>query len=215
MPEARLRITVPEAEWVGKLTRNYPDATVRILAALANEWGGGVGLAEIHCNSIEALLAEMEADESIRDHSRLNVTDDRALVQFETNAPLLLLAAQDSGIPLEMPFKIADGEAVWELTAPGDSLSDLGTQLREKGVSFSIDYIQPDISTEELLTESQAEILSEAIEAGYYESPRACSLTELAEEIGLASSTVSETLHRAESKIVKKYAGDEELTSTE
>lgn len=44
-----------------------------------------------------------------------------------------------------------------------------------------------------------------AVEAGYYDTPRTCTLTELADEVGLAKSTCSEILHRAEEIIVKEF----------
>ena len=131
-------------------------------------------------------------------------------MQFETDQPMLLMAAQDSGIPLEMPFELSNGSAVWELTASSDRLSALGTQLRAFGISFSIDYIQQEVGTSQLLTDSRSETVETAIEHGYYNTPRTCSLTGLAEELDRAKSTVSETLHRAESKIIKQYADHSE-----
>ena len=47
-----------------------------------------------------------------------------------------------------------------------------------------------------------------AVDHGYYDTPRACSLTELAEEVGIAKSTCSETLHRAEETMIKQFMED-------
>jgi predicted DNA binding protein len=119
----------------------------------------------------------------------------------------LLLAARDSGLPLEMPFEIEDGEATWTLTASQDAISELGDQLSALGVSFTVDYLQQEVAgSEALLTDRQGTIVREAIERGYYDTPRKCSLTELADAVGLAKSTVSETLHRAEERVMKEFA---------
>jgi len=209
MPEARLQLDVPDDVWIGKLSRRYEHATFRILAALS-DGDAGVGLAEIHAADIDKLLADMRDAEGILEVNVLDKPDNKALVQFETAHPLLLAAAQDSGIPLEMPFELSNGSAVWEITASSDRLSALGTQLRAFGISFSIDYIQQEVENGQLLTDSQAEIVETAIEEGYYDTPRTCSLTELAEELDRAKSTISETLHRAESKIIKQYADRED-----
>lgn len=48
----------------------------------------------------------------------------------------------------------------------------------------------------------------EAVEAGYYDTPRDCTLTDLAETVGLAKSTCSETLHRAEGQIIKQFVAE-------
>lgn len=207
MPEARLQITLPDAVWIGRLSRQYPEARFRILAALA-DGDVGVGLAEIHGPDLEAVLEAMRTVEDVRDMDVLNNPGDEALVQFETQQPLLLLAARDSGVPLKMPVELANGGLTWTVTAPSDRLSKLGTQLRALGLSFSIDYIQQEVADEQLLTDAQLDIVETALEAGYYETPRTCSLTELAEQVDRAKSTVSETLHRAESKIIMEFVGD-------
>ncbi|WP_436935972.1 helix-turn-helix domain-containing protein [Halovenus marina] len=204
MPETRLELTIPGDVWIGDLSRQYPDATFRILAAVSDE-RSGVGLAEIESEDLSELLQEMAGYEDVSKVQVLNEPEDRGLVQFETTLPLLLLPARDSGVPLEMPFELSDGAAVWELTAPSDSISQLGEQLRQFDISFTIDYLQQHVGEEHLLTDSQAEIVQTAIEQGYYDTPRTCSLTELAAEVGRAKSTVSETLHRAEGKIIKQF----------
>ena len=205
MPKAKLTLTLPEEVWIGELSRAYPETTFRILAAIP-DGGNGVGLAEIEGDSLETLLADMRRYQDVTDVEVLNDTDERALVQFETTLPLLLLAARDSGVPLEMPFEICDGSAVWVLKAPSDRLSELGMQLRAFGIGFALESIQQEIDDDTLLTATQADLIHSAIEAGYYDTPRQCSLTDLAEDLGLAKSTASETLHRAEGKIIKQYA---------
>jgi len=208
MPEAQLEVTVPRDVWIGDLTRTYPEATFTILAALSNE-EAGVGLAEIHSEELSSLLDRMAGYEDVTQMEVLNDLEATALVQFETTLPLLLLPARDSGVPLEMPFQLSEGTAVWEVTAPSDRLSALGSQLRQFEIPFRIEYIRHDVDQDHLLTESQHEIVELAIELGYYDTPRTCSLTELAAESGRAKSTVSETLHRAEGKIIKEFVGEE------
>ncbi|MFT4945991.1 MAG: hypothetical protein ACI8TL_000220, partial [Natronomonas sp.] len=88
MPEARLQITLPEAIWIGQLSRQYPDGRFRILAALS-DGDAGVGLAEIHSTNLDELLEDMRAAGDITDLEVLNDPDENALVQFETEQPLL------------------------------------------------------------------------------------------------------------------------------
>ena len=205
MPKARLRLTIPEQVWIGELTRQYPETTVRILAALSDE-ETGVGLAEIEGPALQAFLAEMEAYDDVTDCNVLSEPGDHALVQFETTLPLLLLPARDSGVPLEMPFELKGGRAVWDVTASSDRLSELASQLRVFDIQFRIEHLHHDIDRTELLTETQTELVETAIRLGYYDTPRECSLTELADTLDIAKSTASETLHRAEEKIIKEFA---------
>jgi len=205
MPEAKLRLELPDDIWIGELTRRYPDAMFKILAALSDA-EEGVGLVEIRSSSLAEILDDMERYDAVSNVAVLNRTDGQALVQFETTLPMLLLPARDSGVPLEMPFELSDGIAVWEVQTSSDRLSELSDQLEFFDISFTVEYIQYDVDEKQLLTDSQEELIEKAIEMGYYDTPRECSLTELAEEIGRSKSTVSETLHRAEGKIIKQVA---------
>jgi hypothetical protein len=204
MPQADLTITIPPGIWIGDISRGHPTADIRILAALT---GGdtGVGLAEITAPDLPAVVADIHDSGSVTELELLERSEDTVLLQFETTNPLLLFPVQDSGIPLEMPFTIRDGQAEWRITAPQHRLSELGTQLEEFGIPFTVNEIQQRIEPEKLLTERQLSLVEAAVEHGYYDTPRRCSLTELAETVDLAKSTCSETLHRAEGKIVKQF----------
>lgn len=213
MPRAKLTLTVPEEVWIGKLTRRHPEATIRVLAALSDDADSGVGLAEVIAPDLPTVLTEMSEYDEVTQIDLMQRENDEALLQFTTTMPLLLFPARDSGIPLEMPFEISDGRAVWEVTAPQERLSALGEQLEVFDISFTVDYIQQHVAQEPLLTERQRRLVVEATEAGYYDTPRECSLTDVAEQLGIAKSTASETLHRAEEKIVKQYV--EQLPDTD
>ena len=214
MPQADLTITIPDGVWIGDVSRSHPDATVRILAALTAE-SAGVGLAEITAVELPAVVADIDASDSVTELEILQRSERTALLQFETTTPLLLLPVQDSGVPLEMPFTIRDGRAEWEITAPQHRLSELGTQLEEFGIPFTVNEISRRIEPESLLTDRQLALVHAAVERGYYDTPRRCSLTELAADVGLAKSTCSETLHRAEGKIVERFLEDVDSATIE
>lgn len=206
MPEAKLSLTIPEVAWPGAVTQAYPESTIRILATMA-EPNSGVGLAEITHHNLDAVLRTIRDHDAVGSVELLQRTAEECLLQFRTDLPLLLFAARDSGLPLEMPFEIKNGEATWTLTATQDSISELGDQLSALGVSYTVEYLQQDIATpEDLLTDRQRFIVAAAIDNGYYDTPRGCSLTELADVVDLAKSTVSETLHRAEEQVMKEFA---------
>jgi hypothetical protein len=48
----------------------------------------------------------------------------------------------------------------------------------------------------------------EAIDRGYYDTPRQTTLVELADDVGIAKSTCSEILHRVEERVMKEYRRD-------
>jgi predicted DNA binding protein len=204
MPQANITITIPDGVWIGDISRAHPPVSIRILNAVAVD-DGGVGLAEITGADLEDVVADIHSKEAVIELDILQRYKETVLVQFETTMPLLLLPLQDSGVPLTMPFTIREGKAEWALTAPQHRLSALSTQLDEFGIPFTVNEVQQHIEPKQLLTDTQLRIVQAAVEQGYYDTPRRCSLTELAENLGCAKSTCSETLHRAEEEIVKRF----------
>ncbi|WP_132057733.1 helix-turn-helix domain-containing protein [Halorussus amylolyticus] len=204
MPTAKLHITLPESVWIHQLSTAHPDTDFRVLAAFPAD-ATGVGLLELSGPDLPSVVGEMERHDEIVRLDLQQASEDAALVEFETTAPLLLFSVQESAMPLELPFTIRDGEATVEVTASRDRLSAFTTQLEAFGMRFDVEYVREMVGSESLLTDRQRDLLSAAVSEGYYDTPRECSLTELAETAGVAKSTASETLHRVEEKIIKQY----------
>ena len=204
MPHATLRVTFPEGVWIGSISRAFPDTQFRVLAAIPSE-AVGVALVELRGPNPTAVADSMTAIDAVVDLEILESQPRYCLVQFETNLPLLLDAARKSGVPVSLPFTIQEGSARWEVTASRDRLSELGSSLDGLGLSFSIESIYQDVDSENLLTRQQWELISTALELGYYDTPRGCTQYELAEALDMARSTCSETLHRAEGRIISQF----------
>lgn len=209
MPRAQLTVEVPADIWIGEISRDHPEAVFRILAAFAGD-ETGVGLVEITASELADVIRALDETEETSKLNLLNREADTALVQFETSDPALLFPIVGSGIPLEMPFEIRSGEADWEITTSQDRLSELGDQLEAFNIPYTVETVRYHLQTEQLLTDRQESLVRTAVEMGYYDTPRDCTLTELAEREGLAKSSCSETLHRAEEKIIKEFLGEEQ-----
>jgi len=207
MPYAKLTIDLPEAIWIGEVSREFPATTFRVLSAVPSG-DAGFGLLEIESESMPAVLDAIEGLPGISSVQLMQRSADTAIVQFETTEPLLLLSIQQSGAPIELPLTIRNGQAVIELTASRDRLSEFGRQLETFGMSYTLNRVYDATDTPDLLTDQQRDLLVTAVEKGYYDTPRECTLTELAEEVGLAKSTTSVTLHRAEETVVKEFVAE-------
>lgn len=204
MPRAELTISIPGDVWIGTVTRDHADAKVRVLAAMV-DGEVGTGLLELSGSTVDGVLGALQERDEVSSITVLSQGQDKMLVQFETTDPLLLFPIMGSGVPLEMPFDIVGGNAHWTVTASRQHLSELGEQLEAFEIPFTVESVTHQVETNHLLTDRQESIVRAAVEHGYYDTPRRCSLTELADELGLAKSTASETLHRAEEKIVKQF----------
>ena len=207
MTQATIAVTVPESVWVSEVTRAHPEATVRVLAAVpGNE--SGFALVRISAPNVPEVVEEMNDHAQITELSLIQWSDDEVTVHFETTAPLLLFSARESGIPIELPVEIRDGEATITVTGSRDRLSALTTQLEGFGFEYRIEQVGERRHERQLLSERQLELVTTAVDCGYYDTPRRCSLTDLADHLGIAKSTCSETLHRAEETIVKRFVDD-------
>lgn len=209
MPQAKLTITIPDSLWIGEITRNYPHARFRILSAVSGE-ETGVGLVEIGGGDLGGVIEAMKSVPETRELAVLGEENDTALVQFETTEPTLLFPIVGSGIPLEMPFELRDGNAFWEITTSQERLSQLGEELAALQIQYTVEEITHHLETESLLTNKQLSLISTANELGYYDSPRRATLTDVAEDAGIAKSTCSETLQRAEGKIIDEFLAEDE-----
>jgi len=207
MPYAKLTIDLPEAIWIGEVSRDFPATTFRVLSAVPSG-DAGFGLLEIESEAIPDVLDAIEGRSGISSVQLMQRSEDTAIVQFETSEPILLLSIQESGVPIELPLTIRDGEAVIELTASRDRLSEFGHQLETFGMSYTLNRVYDAVDTPTLLTDQQRRLLVAAVELGYYDTPRECTLTELADEVDLAKSTASVTLHRAEETVVKEFVAE-------
>ncbi|WP_338739605.1 helix-turn-helix domain-containing protein [Haloplanus salilacus] len=210
MPTAKLAVTLPDSIWIAELSTRFPEATWRVLAALP-DGDTGVGLVEITAEDIGTLLSQLDETEGVRVFEVLHRGDDRALVQFETDEPLLLLSIRNSRAPFEPPVTVRDGVANLEITASRDRLSSLGDQLRTFGLEFDVRSIRTSLDPDSVVSEEQRQLIETAVGRGYYDTPRECTLTELADHLDIAKSTASERLHRAEGAIIRAFVDDTEF----
>lgn len=206
MASATLTLSLPRGAWIGQLSREHDDATFRVLSVVSRTDSGGVGLLEVTTQQPTAIVEAARRHDEVGSLEVLEVTEDRVIFQFETGAPRLLEIAKRAGIPIVTPFTIKAGDATWELTAPRENLANLAHELTETGIPYTVEEVRSDADANALLSDRQAQLITEAIDRGYYDTPRTCTLTELADAAGIAKSTCSETLHRAESAIVKQFA---------
>lgn len=208
MTQARLTVTLPEHIWIGDVSRKHPDAVFKIMTAVPDS-GAAFALLKLQTPEPDALIESIDTHEEITELSVIQQTEQEVTIQVETvSPPLLHLSAQASGMPIEFPVEIADGRATVDVTGSHERLSELASQLRNFDLDFNIEYIQERLHTTQLLSETQQELVLKAVELGYYDTPRDCSLTDVAEAAGIAKSTCSETLHRAEETMIKHFIDD-------
>lgn len=207
MTRATLAITLPEHVWVKQVSTTFPDATFRVLAAVPGS-ESGFALVAITGEGAPEIVEIMHDHPQIADLSLVTWNEREATVHFETTTPLLLFWSREAGMPIRSPVEIRDGEATVEATGSREQLSELTEQLERFGLQFRVEQVAERFHEDRLLSGRQRELVLRAVECGYYDTPRRCSLSELADHLEIAKSTCSETLHRAEETIVKRFVED-------
>ena len=109
---------------------------------------------------------------------------------------------------------VENGEFVVSLSVPDrDELVSIVESLRERGATPRLHRIVAS-STEDgsrrleleadAITDKQREAIEMAVEAGYYETPRRADLGDLADELDVSRSAVSQRLTAVESKLISE-----------
>lgn len=209
MVQARLHVTLPPRVWISQISRQYPESFFQVTAAMPAD-NSGTGLVTISGPNISAIAANLEIHPQLVDLTIIDMQPTRMTIHFTTKTPLLVTIAREAGVLIEFPVEIANGEATLSVVGSRSHLSEFATQFDRRGFEYTVDHVGNKPYKDTILSERQREVLETAVEKGYYDTPRQCTLTELAASIDVAKSTCSETLHRAEESIIKHYL--EEIT---
>ncbi|MFC7234639.1 helix-turn-helix domain-containing protein [Halosegnis marinus] len=204
MPRANLAVSLGD-EWAGRLSRRHPDAEFDLVAADPNGTDG-YQLVRVRATDPDPAVAAMRDARGFRSLSVVREGDTAALVRFRAAYPLVLFALSREGIPFEPPLRCRDGTGSLSVTAPDPALSALSDRLGEYGVRYRLESLSAEPTVDAPLTQRQRDVLLTAVEMGYYDTPRDCTLTAVADAVGTAKSSASETLHRAEGAVVRRFA---------
>lgn len=203
MSRLTLRLDFPSGSWLGDASRAHPDATLRATETVAAAAGEVTALA-VTGTDRGATVA------SLREHDRVHRVDvvNRAgpatrLRVVAPAPPPHVAAAREVGLPIEEPVAVTDGRATADVVGERSRLTAFSRRLTDEGVTVGIEA--SDADGDPVLTDAQRDLVLDAVAAGYYDTPRECTLTELAESCDLAKSTCSETLHRAEGRVVRRF----------
>lgn len=207
MSRTRLRVRLPTDSWLGAVSRASPEATLRVTGTVAADEGDVTALTVTGADRPRVVEALRDREDSVRTEV-VERGRAEAIVRVTGPPPSYVAAARRAGVPLESAVEARDGRATLAVVDDRERLSAFGRRLAAEGAT--VESAGGDES-EPVLTRAQRELVRAAIEAGYYDTPRECTLTELAADRDIAKSTCSETLHRAEGRVLRRFVEDESM----
>lgn len=117
-----------------------------------------------------------------------------------------------TGVAPSFPFPVGPERDRWDVTGSPTRTRAFLEAIEETPLEVETVYAGPNrTGRADLLTDRQREILEAAVEAGFYAYPRQTTLTELADELGIVKSTLSQSLMVIEKKVFQELAARGEV----
>lgn len=203
MPRAQLKAKIPGGP--AALSAQHPDDEFRILAGQPTA-DGLLVILEIQTSDTEALIRDFDEAPWLPSYDMLHADEETLLIQYSVPfvPPPLRAVLASENLP-RFPLTIRNGWVISEITTSHERLSQLKDELDATGLTYEVVSITQSTAPTDLLTDRQRRFMTEALEQGYYDTPRTCSLTNLADVLAVSKSTASVVLHNAEETIIKEF----------
>ncbi len=192
-------------------SRDHPEVEVEVLSRL--DLDGQRSLTEVRLyvpepgpwtEAIRALPKVEQAEELESGPSMVHL---RVIHRTSEFVPIF----RELQLMRRFPFSIRAGEASWVVVAPQSKVHLLLDRLRERVPMARLESVRhaDPLAPPGGLTPRQADLLRKALAAGYFEVPRKITLTDLAKNLGMAASSLSEALAIVEKKLLEHWPANE------
>ena len=210
MPQIQVKLDGTTVDgWLATISTEFPDAEFRLLATQLRDEGAFVIL-EVLTPKGDALVRRFDNTPEVGAFEVYHTDEQMVLLQFRTSATKSYDPLRRSRNISIYPTILRDGWFSVELAAPHEQLSEYTDELAAAGIPYEIVSLRQSHTASELLTDRQWEFVIEAVERGFYDTHRGCTLAELGEVLDIHKSAVSRLRHRAESRIIKNFVAEAE-----
>jgi predicted DNA binding protein len=206
MLHAQFRIKLPKNTWIACVSEQYPCATFRLLSGIQTG-EAAVELGEVVTDSPREIFQEIGVQDAISQAVELACTESKVLLKYESTDTGLYSFAGELALPLQFPIVVQDGWYIFELTGTRGEFDTVRDRLEEVDCRFELLSVVGGRRESNLLTDRQREVLTAAVQQGYFSVPRSCTLSDLADQLGADESTLSGILRRGQERILTSYLG--------
>lgn len=203
MPRLLLEINAAASEdQLATVSTEFPRLDFRILARHTVD-DHLLGIVHVRTTDGDSLVRHFDAAVGVHSSEVIHADSDAVLLQYRIPIPDSYRAARASGNLSLFPILMRNGWLSVERSASHERLAWYVDELRDAGLQYEILSVMRSHDPVELLTDRQRQLLTEAVACGYYETPRRCTLTELAEMLDVNKSAAIGILRRAEGRIIE------------
>jgi predicted DNA binding protein len=202
---ATLRIRIPKGIWTGTFSSAHPRLSLEALnraditkdLSVSDYWisGGPPGV----------WATEIARSPDVVKVDSLAEVGEGSLYRVTYRNPPVIYFYRELGMPIQFPLRIQSGVLRWEVVAHQSEFQRVLEYAR--GVDPHLHVVslrrRPLTSHLPMLTETQHQLLTEAMAAGYFAVPRGITLTDLARKLDRSKSAVSEALAIIEQKLLE------------
>jgi predicted DNA binding protein len=193
---------------VAEVSRAFPDASLRLLTAVPMG-DRTLELGETRADDPRAVVEAIRDHPDVRSLDLLHCDAARSLSKYETRDRALFEFLGGSSLLPEFPLVVEDGVMTFAITATQADFEAFGDRLDASGLRYELlSAVGRDGSGGDPLTDRQLECLTVAERMGYFEVPRECSLAEVADALGVDTSTVSETIRRGTAHVLERFLSE-------
>lgn len=198
------------------------DPDVRLVRVQQSTFGDDPGriMFWAETGDLEAFEAVAEDDPSVSTVVRLTRSSGRALYRIDIADHCEEQMTYPTLVELDIAVLHAEGTPDgWNIRIHAPSRRSIQRYVeacRESDLSVSVNYLYAKREVDDgeaHLTTSQREVLTLALEEGYFDIPRGTTTHELGDDLGVSGQAVSERLRRALRKSVVQTLEDERFSS--
>jgi len=201
---ARFQMELAEDIWVDELSTTFPAATFRLLTGVPND-DRVLELGEVRTETPEAVSEAIRSHHDITAYEAVFTSDERTIAQYEAEEKSLYEFLRESSLPPEFPVVVENGVMEYSLTATQTQFDAFCEALDERGRQYELLALVHTDEDDTLLTERQRECLQAALNEGYFDVPRTCTLAELSDTLDVDKSTASETIRRGQARVLEEF----------
>lgn len=204
MIKARFHTELPEDMWVTQVSAAFPAATFRLLTGAPTD-ERVIEIGEVRADDPDAVEGLFREHPDIVAYDRLYADDQRLVCRYEAREQRLYTFLGASSLPPEFPVIVEDGAMEFDVTGTRSQFEAIESALADSDYAYDLLSVVNTDDSERLLTERQRECLLVAMRMGYFDVPRDCTLEDVAAELGVNKSSVSDTLRRGAGDVLKWF----------